>query len=264
MRALIVAPEGAAQGLAALCDNDLRWADFFESTIAGDSRLSALERVEIYANMYFYRLLDSLKEDYPGVLAVAGEVEFHNLITDYLLAHPPAHFSLRYAGSHLPEFLRAHRLARSRPFLPALAELERAILDAFDAPDASPLEPSALEAIPPAQWPEIRFLPSPSLRLLALDWNLEEVWEQVQRGEAAGAAAPGPCWVRVWRQEFRVFHRSVAGVELAGLQHLLAGHSLGAWCEEAAELAGGEAEAAAGVLAVLRQWLADGILVGVA
>src|SRR5439155_19415270 len=52
---LITAPEGAAAGLAALAVADRATA---KSLVCGDERIGAIERVEIYADMYFYRLRD--------------------------------------------------------------------------------------------------------------------------------------------------------------------------------------------------------------
>jgi hypothetical protein len=39
-----------------------------EALVDGDERLSAVERVDIYADAYFYRLLDCLAEDCPATL----------------------------------------------------------------------------------------------------------------------------------------------------------------------------------------------------
>ena len=44
-----------------------------EALVHGDERLSAFERVDIYANAYFYRLLECLGEDFPATLAVLGD-----------------------------------------------------------------------------------------------------------------------------------------------------------------------------------------------
>src|SRR4029077_19404566 len=95
-----------------------------EAAIVGDERASAIERLDVYANMYFFRILDALRGDYPKVLAVVGDDAFHNLATDYLQAHPSRHPSLRFVGAALPAFLRGHALAGPRPWLPGLAPLE--------------------------------------------------------------------------------------------------------------------------------------------
>ena len=44
--------------------------------IKPNDRLSSFERLEIYNRQYWFRLLDCLYEDYPGLLAVLGERRF--------------------------------------------------------------------------------------------------------------------------------------------------------------------------------------------
>lgn len=55
---LITSPNGVEEGLAA--EHGLP-KDGIGRLITGDYRLSASERIGIYADMYFYRLLDSLR-----------------------------------------------------------------------------------------------------------------------------------------------------------------------------------------------------------
>ncbi|MEA2650048.1 MAG: putative DNA-binding domain, partial [Candidatus Binataceae bacterium] len=66
---LIVAPGGVAEGLA---HETILSVGGLDRLVAGDDRMTAAERVEIYANGYFYRILEVLKEDYPATLAVGG------------------------------------------------------------------------------------------------------------------------------------------------------------------------------------------------
>ena len=255
---LITATDGAAAGLDWLAPSARSVA---ASLVHGDGRLSAIDRIDVYANMYFYRIRDGLKDDFATVCAVIGEAEFHNLITDYLIAHPPTHFSLRYAGQHLPAFLDGHALSGRRPYLSDLARLEWAILDAFDATDATPLQPQTLTAVPQERWPELRFLLTPSLQLLDLNWAVHNVWRQAQerlpltdpRGEATS--------LRVWRQDLRIFHQPIDAVERAGLAALAGGACFSDVCERIVAHAG-EARGAERALSLLGGWLADGVLIG--
>src|SRR5262249_19002276 len=64
---LITAPEGAAAGLAALSAQERAVC---ERLVRADERLSAIERVDIYADMYFYRIRDALKDDFAAVASV--------------------------------------------------------------------------------------------------------------------------------------------------------------------------------------------------
>src|SRR5271166_4575794 len=125
---LITAPSGVAEGLAA--ERELG-AGGLDAVVIGDDRLSAQERVDIYANMYFYRILDALKEDFPATLAVLGNDNFHNLVTGYLLEHPPTDPSITNCGSHLADYLRDHPMREAAPFIADLAKLERATVEVF-------------------------------------------------------------------------------------------------------------------------------------
>ena len=57
--------------------------------VVGDARLSAVERLEIYANMYFFRIRDVLRDEFPRTAALLGDSAFHDLVVDYLAAIPP-------------------------------------------------------------------------------------------------------------------------------------------------------------------------------
>jgi len=256
---LITAPEGVAAGLAAMDDQDPAVSARLGEIVAGDERLTAVQRLDVYANMYFYRLLDSIREDYPAMVAVVGEQEFHNLITDYLLAHPSQHWSLRYAGQHLASFLPSHRLGAERPWLADLAALEWGILDAFDAADATPLAAADLEPLSPEDWAEVRFTPHPSVRLLELEWSVDDVWERTQRDELPGEPERLATPILVWRRDLRVYHRPLEPLERDCLRLLLAGEPFAAWCEHAAE-SEGEDGAAEKVVAILQRWLAEQVL----
>src|SRR5258708_24241113 len=131
---LITAVSGVAQGLAA--ERELG-ATGLDAIVLGDDRLSAEDRVDIYANMYFYRILDALKEDFPATLAVLGADDFHNLITGYLIEYPPTEPSISHCGRHLADYLHDHPMQERAPFIADLARLERATVEAFLRPDAA-------------------------------------------------------------------------------------------------------------------------------
>jgi hypothetical protein len=97
---LVTARDSVAE--IAARDGDDRAA--VDTMIVGDARLSAVERLDVYASMYFVRIHDVLRGDYARTLAVVGGEAFHGLVTDYLQACPPAHPSLREAGARLPDF----------------------------------------------------------------------------------------------------------------------------------------------------------------
>ena len=255
--ALITAPEGVAKAL----DGPPPYSAHrkrLESTVRSDARLEAVARLDIYANMYFYRLLDVLKDDYPTLVAVVGGVGFHNLVTDYLLRHFPTHPSLRYAGAHLPSFLAHHQLAEQYPFVAELAAFEWALVDSFDAPDAPNLSREQLLTVPSAAWPGLRFTLDPSVRLQAARWEVHQVRQQVDAGDTAAAPLRSSVWVRIWRQGHTVRYRSVGAGEWHALSALAKGESLGAACAAAEEAE--PAATAEQIATALAGWVSDGLL----
>ncbi len=244
--------------MAALDPADRDWA---ASLVCAGGHLSPLERVDIYADMYFYRLRDCLQEDFAALRALIGEQWFHNLVTDYLIAHPPAHFSLRQAGRQLPSFIVTHPVAVAWPCIGQLAALEWAVLHAFDAPDATPLELTALQEIPPEEWAELRFALTPSLCRLHVDWRVDDVLRNVQSGDTPCPPAPAPTWLRVWRQDLRVYHRPIDAAEAAALETVMKGETFAAVCDAVGELIG-EAAGAERVVQLLDTWFADGLVTG--
>ena len=74
--------------------------------IKPNSRLTSLERLEIYSRSYWYRLLDALYEDFPGLRAVLGQRAFERLAKAYLANCPSASWTMRNLGSRLEEWLR--------------------------------------------------------------------------------------------------------------------------------------------------------------
>src|SRR5262245_21101067 len=189
---LITAPEGVRPGLEALVRAGKADPSAIEALIAGDDRLPAADRLDIYANMYFFRLLDCLREDFPRLATALGEDRFHNLATDYLLAHPSEHPSLRFLGRRLPEFLAGHALARASGALVDLARLEWTRADLFDAADARPLTREDLARLSQEAAGDLPLRPVPAFRLLRLDHDATGLWRELRERDrgAAGSGAP--------------------------------------------------------------------------
>ncbi len=253
---LITAPEGLKR-IGNDRDPALAGA---EALVRADQRLSAIERVHIYANAYFCRLLDCLDEEFPATFAVVGSDNFAALVRDYLLACPPTEPSIFYAGRYLYGFLRNHPFAKRWPFITELARLERAILDVFHAADASTLSDEAMRTIPPARWPELKLQLHPAVEILRNEWRVTDVLSAVESGREWSEPAHQKATVIVWRQNAQVYYRNVEDVEAGALALLSEGASFAAICEVIAALATGSDHGAL-IGRLLARWLRDGIIV---
>lgn len=250
---LITAPNGVAE-------SGEPEAGGLDEIIAGDERMSPADRVGIYADAYFYRLLQVCKEDFTATLAVIGETEFHNLITGYLLAHPPTEPSVLYAGQHLSVYIGASPIGERWPYLADLARLERLLIESFHAADAAPLSLAAMRAIAPGDWPDVEMRLHPATRLLDTCWRIDEVLAAVARGNPPAEPDAGAVTLVVWRRDARVSHRAIEPVEAAALRLAEPGAQFGAICEVIAASAhdGGATDVIGGLLA---RWLEDGLLI---
>ena len=252
---LITAPEGATT----------RWAELgrgpseLESIVKPGARLSALERVEIYADMYFYRIRDVLQDEYKRLVAIVGSDAFHNLVTDYLIACRPSNASLREAGAHLPAFLTKHPLAERHPPAPDLARLERLHLDLYDGPDTDTLTLDEVRALPPDAISALHLQAIPSHAVVQSGFTLSASWHALGAGEAQAPIGATPETLLVWRQGLEVNHRPVDVDEEPLLSMVRTGARLDQLCERLIESVP-EERATERAFQIVGRWLADGLI----
>lgn len=265
---LLVAPEGVAKGIAVLEGEGEPAGRDVEAWFLGDERLDARGRLDVYANMYFFRIRDVVAEDFPALAKLLGPARWHNLMTDYLLVHPSTHWSLRYAGSRMAEFLEGHPLTRELPELPDLARLEWALADVFQQRDVPPFPRAALAAVSPERWPSLRFAAAPSVALLDLAFDVGPLREAVDacEGEERDADVPRaearPTTFLVWREDEIARHEALEPADATALRALLSGETFEAVCGRLAEEGGDESAAAGAVVEILTGALSRGLLAG--
>jgi Putative DNA-binding domain len=76
-----------------------------EALIKPNKVLTSFERLEIYNRQYWFRVLSSFAEDFPGLRAVVGATKFERLMRAYLDECPSRSFTLRNLGSQLEAWL---------------------------------------------------------------------------------------------------------------------------------------------------------------
>lgn len=244
MQSVITHPGGVVYGAAT--DEAREWLSgeerSVESVIARSQALSAVERLTIYNESYFARLLDCLREEFSVLAAALGEELFDSFALGYLQAHPPRSYTLAELGKRFPEYL-----AETRPeaegdwpeFLIDLARLELAVNLVFDGPGCEGellLDQNQLAGIAPDQWPEARLECVPCLKLLSLRYPVNDCFTAIRRGEAPVIPEPATSFVAVTRRDFRVHRYSLTPASHALLSALMEGATVGAAIEAAAAL----------------------------
>jgi hypothetical protein len=266
LRQLITEPSGVEAALAARGDEA---GAQLAALVRGDRGLAPVDRLAVYANAYFVRIYDCLREDFGALARALGPDAFHDLVKTYLMMHAPTRPSLRHAGEHLAKHLSTEPFAeifsRRCPYGADLARLEWAMAEAFYAKDAPVVAREDLGAVAAGSWHRLRFELAPSLHLVALEWPVHGVRERFDRetGEETWDEAPPlvaeATYLRVWRLDERVRYRTMAQLELDALGAAQAGEPFAAICDLAASAAG-EEEAARQAAALLASWVADGLL----
>ncbi len=252
-------PTGVADFLA---QADAETVAAFHDTFAETEALSRVERVNIYAESYFWRLFETLKTQFPVTAWLAGEVDFRNIVTDYVLEHPSRDPDLRRFGAVFPRFVDAHALAERHPYLAFCAQVEERMASLLDAEDRTPIAPMALANIPAQRWPGLRFKAAPTLRLLSSRWRFSPLSEAYRAGPqvppALTEAADENVYTLLWREKMRVMHRSVPRTEAEALAAMVEGRTFTEICAAAAA-EGADVDA---VASWLRRWIDAELIIG--
>jgi hypothetical protein len=243
----------------------LRGTRAIESEVVGSARVPVETRLAIYGGAYGSRLIDALAASYPALATLLGEEDFQALGARYVRAHDSRYFSIRNYGDALETFLGEHADYAEVPLLAELARWEWTLCAVFDAADAGSLAAAARARVAPADWARLRFSWHPSVRRLALKWNVPQLWkallENAARPELSVVAEPVE-WL-LWRQDLRSCYRSLEPGEATVLDAAVAGGSFGELCELLATLYGAE-RAPGEAAALLAGWVGAGLIVAAA
>jgi len=230
-----------------------RWADGRRTVdvVAGfikpNDRLTSFDRLEIYNRQYWFRLLDCLREDYPGLRAVLGDTRFHRLAVAYLTRHPSTSPVLRDLGGRLVQFIGAEPAWTFPHGDKALdmARLEWAQVVAFDGGARRAATLKKLAGTPPDR---IHLRLQPHITLLELSYPMDGVilrllrqQDDRLRGEASNAIEssdrprqrsiahrikPAATHLLVHRQENSVYFKRLTAPQFKILRALDSGASL--------------------------------------
>lgn len=259
-------PTGVADFLAT-ASPELR--ESFAAVFEHSEGFTALDRMDIYANDYYWRLAGVLEEHFPTVAWMLGHVRFHNVLTDYVLHEPSHDADLRHYSKPFPDYLADHPEGMEDPELIEVARIELDRVELLDVPDAAMLSLAALEAVPLDQWPDLRLRPCAAMRVRDCSRPFSAMWSLCREGqsieEARRSHPRAPSHVLIWRSGLTVFHRDLAAAEARALVALQAGASFLELCMAASgardpEGLAGDATTPGAVARWLRRWTADGLL----
>lgn len=271
MQAVITHPHGIIEGI----DSELAREQIAvvpeqaERIVTRSRALSSIERLEIYHQAYFARLLECLRHEYSVLTAALGEELFDAFAAGYLESHPSTSYSLEFLGAAFPEYLAATRPSQDAgatadwpAFMIDLARMERVVNEVFDGPgvEGEPLLDSRqLAGISPEKWPAARLVCVPCLRVLALQFSVNDYFTSVRQGRTVPVPQSAPEFVAVTRRDYRVLRYTLDRAQYELLKVLIAGEPVGIAIERAAAVSHSTDDA----LAVqLRGWFENWTVAG--
>ena len=246
-------------------------ADVAAEFIKPNDRLTSYERLEIYNRQYWFRVLDCLYDDYPGLHAILGERKFYKLRIAYLTRYPSRSFSLRNLGSRLEQFLieEPHWAHPLEAMALDMARFEWAQVVAFDGNAQTPLSADDLLGKGPSN---LRLTLQPYITLLDMGYPLDDFVLAVKkrnkamRSEASNAMEedqkgrptrrprlpkPQRAFVAVHRFQNDLYYKRLTPIQYRLLSAFRGGSTIESACEAALT---DDADTDADIAPQLRGW----------
>jgi hypothetical protein len=220
--------------------------------IKPNDRLTSFERLEIYNRQYWFRVLSSMIEDFPGLRAVLGDRRFEAMSKAYLVDCPSQSFTLRNLGARMEAWLRKHpKWAGPKQSLAVdIARLEWADIEAFDGKAEPALRP---EDLPAEAGAKLKLKLQPYVRLLDLQYPVDDLLLEMRkeyedtdfasnafqerhkrkRVQAVASLKPAEIFLAVHRVDDSVYFRRIEREEFVILSALRDGKPLGRAIESA-------------------------------
>ncbi|MHC2069525.1 HvfC/BufC family peptide modification chaperone [Bremerella sp. T1] len=203
-----------------------------ESVVTRSEKRTSLERLEVYANAYYARLIECLKSIYPLFARSVGDELFDQFALAYLQQHPSTSYTLNRLGDQFPEFLEVTSPTYRtdewslEDFLVGLAVTERSIDQIFDGPGYEGQEvvsSKQLEGIEPEAFAEATFTMVPCLRIHSFPFPVNDFITAVKQDANAPIPAFQPSYLALTRREFVVRRVPLNRFEYFVLSGLAAG-----------------------------------------
>jgi hypothetical protein len=213
----------------------------------------------IYRHNYRAQLLSVLRETFNRVRLWLGDDAFDAAAQTQILKSPPSSWTLDAYGRDFPAVLK--KLYPKDPEVAELAWLDLAMADAFVTADVQPL---GVEALADVDWDgaHIDFVPLQRSRAAT---NAAHIWMALDGGVMPPAATSleRSGGYLVWRSGYVPRFRLAEAREFRAVDALNLGKSFDEVCAQIEAEAGME-QAIGIIAAMLRQWLADGMVARIA
>jgi len=182
-----------------------------DMTLGREGRPDA-RRFAVYRNNVAVGLIKSLEVRFPVTRRLVGDDFFRGMARAYIAANKPKSAVLIVYGAEFPDFVRGFEPARELAFLPDVAALENAWVEAYHAAEAEPWPLASLAEVAPERLEELRFIPHPAARLARFETSAASLWSAHQgEGEPEAPRIWAPEDVLITRPQADVLVRALPG-----------------------------------------------------
>lgn len=144
--------------------------------LVGPDRQPSEKRFNVYRNNVVAGLVEALKAAFPAVCRIVGEEFFAAMARVYVALEPPRSPIMLDYGATFPDFIGTFEPANSVQYLPDVARIERAWVEAYHTAEATPADPALLATIDSRSLPHLIFTLHPSVRVVRSSFPVVQIW----------------------------------------------------------------------------------------
>lgn len=147
------------------------------SGLVGPDGQSSIRRFNVYRNNVVAGLVRVLRDFFPATARLVGEEFFLLMARTFITGELPASPLLFEYGGNFPNFIRRFEPAGALPYLPDIARIEWAWIEAYHAPEARPINPAVIAELSPDVLSKLRMSLHPSLRMVRSRYPALSIWK---------------------------------------------------------------------------------------
>ncbi len=198
------------------------------TAVTGPNGKAARKRYNVYRNNVTVSLINALAAVFPATMHITGTNFFRAMARQHVRATPPVSPLLLDYGREFPNFVERYEYARSIPWLPDVARIERAWLDAYHAADAEPLASQALASVPVELLGSTVFVPHPATRIVCSNYPAVTIFAANRSASSVNPiVATDPEDALLTRPHLEVMVRRLPPGGAVFVTRLIAGETLG-------------------------------------
>lgn len=133
-------------------------------------------RFAVYRNNIAVSLIAAVEARYPVVRRLTGADYFRAMARVFVARNKPRSAVILHYGADFPDFVAEFEPARDIAYLPDVARLENAWVEAYHAAEDEPLAVAALADVDAMRLGDLRLAFHPAARLLRSDHPAASIW----------------------------------------------------------------------------------------